>query len=176
MALVLRGVVKPRMFSWLIWGVTTEVVGWAQFFSGRGAGSWPTIVSGMLSLIISFLAYYKNGISYVKRSDFGILVFSLSAIPLWYFTKNPLIAVIILTVIDSLGMLPTLRKCFYFPWEESLSTFCIVTCRDVFALMALTHYSMTTLFFPIVTGFNTLFLIVVLLYRRFVIPFSARNS
>ena len=86
--------------------------------------------------------------------------------PLWYFTADPMWAVVILTVVDLLGFGPTLRKAFHFPHEENLTFFGLFLLRNLLVIVALEHYSVTTLLFPAAVALACLSLILLIGYRR----------
>ena len=86
--------------------------------------------------------------------------------PLWYFTADPMWAVVILTVVDLLGFGPTLRKAFHFPHEENLTFFGLFLLRNLLVIVALEHYSVTTLLFPAAVALACLLLILLIGYRR----------
>ncbi|MFC7321666.1 hypothetical protein [Halobacillus campisalis] len=53
---ILRGTIKPHVFSWVIWSVVTLVVYFAQVQDGGGAGAWPIGISGVLTVYVAVLA------------------------------------------------------------------------------------------------------------------------
>ena len=100
-ALIIRGKVKPHVFSWVIWGITTTVVFFAQLEADGGMGAWPIGLSGFITILIAILAYLKRGDSTITRADWGFLIAALASLPLWYMTNDPLWTVVILTTIDT---------------------------------------------------------------------------
>ncbi|MDH2435905.1 hypothetical protein QCD60_25575 [Pokkaliibacter sp. MBI-7] len=146
------GRTKPHVFSWIIWGMTTLVVGVAQWVDNGGAGSWPIVISGLLTLYVAVLAFTKRGDFSVSRSDWVYFWLAMSSLPLWYLTADPLIAVIILTVVEIFGFMPSFRKAYLLPHEERLSFFMILAIRNGISLLALEHYSLVTILFPLVSG------------------------
>ncbi|MBF0471260.1 MAG: hypothetical protein HQL48_07770, partial [Gammaproteobacteria bacterium] len=46
---ILRGTVKPHVFSWVIWGISTAVVFFAQVVGHGGVGAWPVGVSAIIT-------------------------------------------------------------------------------------------------------------------------------
>lgn len=101
---------------------------------------------------------------------------AVSAVPLWYVTDDPLWAVVILTLVDLLGFGPTLRKAFHFPHEENLTFFGLFLLRNLLAILALEHYSVTTVLFPAAVALACLMLIVLILYRRKLTPSQNNNA
>lgn len=159
--------IKPHVFSWIIWGSTTFVVFLAQLADKGGAGAWPIGVSGIITIYIAYLAYHKKSHIVITRTDWLFFTTALTALPLWYFTADPLWAVIILTIVDLLGLGPSFRKAYHHPFEEQLSLFIIVMIRNFISILALEHYSLTTILFPaVMAGACMLFTLMVTIRRR----------
>ncbi|QDV19128.1 hypothetical protein Pan153_37910 [Gimesia panareensis] len=166
---ILAGRIKPHLFSWLIWGTTTLIVFFAQLEAKGGAGAWPIGVSGTITIYIAFLSYVKRADISITRVDKLFFGASLLSLPCWYFTSNPLWAVVLLTTIDLLGFGPTIRKAYDHPYEESLLFIFLFFVRNTFALLALESYSLTTVLFPLSISCICLFLVVMISYRRRVV-------
>ncbi len=81
-------------------------------------------------------------------------------------TDSALNAVILLTIIDTLGFVPTFKKAYYYPFEEKLSFFIIMIVKDIFTIIALEEYSLTTLLFPITLDVTSIAFIVMVFIRR----------
>ncbi len=167
---ILRGQTKPHVFSWIIWSITTFVVFLAQLSDKGGAGAWPIGVSGIITIIVAWLAYRNKGDISITRSDWLFLISALSALPFWYLTADPFWAVLILTTVDMLGFGPTLRKAYLFPHDEQALFYFLFAVRNVIAIMALENYSATTILFPAATGIGCLVLISVIGYQRRIRP------
>ena len=161
-----RGQTRPHVFSWVIWGITTFIVFLAQVKDGGGAGAWPIGVSGVITIGVAIVAYLKRADISITRLDTLFFIAAVSAVPLWYFTADPMWAVAILTVVDLLGFGPTLRKAFHFPHEENLTFFGLFLLRNLLVIVALEHYSVTTLLFPAAVALACLLLILLIGYRR----------
>ena len=168
-ALIIRGKVKPHVFSWVIWGITTTVVFFAQLEADGGMGAWPIGLSGFITILIAILAYLKRGDSTITRADWGFLIAALASLPLWYMTNDPLWTVVILTTIDMIGFGPTFRKVYLRPFEDSRVFFLIMTFRSVCSIVALEAYSVTTVLFPLSLALGFLILLIILQYRRIVL-------
>ncbi len=148
---ILRGTTRPHVFSWVIWGTSTFTVFLAQLSDNGGAGAWPIGVSGVITFYVAFLAYQKKGDSTITRMDWVFFVIAMSAIPAWYITANALTAVLLLTAIDLTGYAPTLRKAYHKPYEEQALMYVLMSVRNGLAILALEHYSWTTLTFLVAT-------------------------
>jgi hypothetical protein len=166
---ILKGKIKLHMFSWVIWGSTTFIVFLAQLEDDGGAGAWPIGVSGIITIYIALLAYVKRSDITITKIDWVFFIVAMASLPFWYFTSNPLWAVIILTTVDIFGFGPTVRKAYIEPFEEQLTFFALFTVRNIIAIMALENYSLTTVLFPAAIALSCLLLILVVLYRRTVL-------
>ena len=163
---IVQGEIKPHVFSWVIWGTTTFVVFLAQLEDHGGAGAWPIGISGVITLFVAFLAYIKRSDITITRTDWLFFTAAMSSLPFWYFTSDPLWAVVILTTVDVLGFGPTVRKSYKNPHSESLLFFGLFTARNIVVILALENYSVTTVLFPAVIAIACMLLIVMIVYRR----------
>lgn len=163
---ILRGRVRPHMFSWIIWGITTLVVFFAQLEAKGGAGAWAVGVSAAITVLISVLAWMKRADTSISTADWFFLATALASLPLWYLTSDPLWAVILLTVVDILGFGPTLRKVWESPWSESVAFYGIYVLRNGLVILALEQYSVTTWLFPAAIALACGLLMVLIIVRR----------
>lgn len=163
---ILKGKVKPHVFSWAIWSITTLTIFSAQWSEGAGAGAWSTGVSGSVTVLIAILALIKHADITITNSDWLFFLLALVSLPLWYITSDPLWTVVILTAIDVLAFAPTVRKTYYMPYSEPLIFFAIFAVRDLLVIMALEHYSVTTVLFPATITTSCILIIIMMLIRR----------
>ena len=163
---IFNGNVKPHIFSWIIWGVTTLLIFLAQIESHGGVGAWPIGVSASITIFIAYLAFLKRTDVTITRTDWWFFIAALLSLPIWYFTADPLWAVVLLTTIDAIGFGPTVRKAYSFPYSESLLFFTLFMLRNVLVILALEHYSVTTLLFPAVMGLICIMMISLIMMRR----------
>ena len=163
---IVLGETKPHVFSWIIWGSTTFVVFLAQLEDDGGIGAWPIGVSGVITLFVAALSYFKRADISITKTDWLFFIAAMSALPFWYFTSNPLWAVVILTTVDILGFGPTVRKSYQQPHSESLLFFALFAARNFIVILALENYSITTVLFPAAVGIACLALIIMLICRR----------
>jgi hypothetical protein len=163
---ILNGTARPHVFSWVIWGATTFVVFLAQLEGRGGVGAWPIGISGSITIVIAVLAWVKRADVTITGTDWLFLVTALSSLPLWYLTSDPLWAVVILTTVDVLGFGPTIRKAYHYPHSESVLFFALFAARNLLVVMALEHYSVTTVLFPAVIAAACMLLMALLTYRR----------
>jgi hypothetical protein len=162
--------IKPHVFSWLIWSMTTGVVFVAQLNEGGGVGAWPIGVSAIITIGIALLAYMKRADIRITWIDWSFLIAALSSLPLWYFMSDPVWTVILLTTVDVLGFGPTVRKAYSLPYSESLLFFTLFALRDVLVLLALEKYSLSTILFPAAIATSCAIVVLIICYRRRTLP------
>jgi hypothetical protein len=170
------GDLKPHVFSWIIWGLGTFIVFLAQLAGHGGVGAWPIGISGLITLYIAWLAYQHRGDTVISGSDWLFLTIALSALPLWLATTDPVWAVTVLTLADLFGFGPTIRRAYHSPHQESLLFFALGSLRNLFVIIALEHYSMTTALFPAAVGIACLLLSLMLVLRRQSIPAQLNHA
>lgn len=138
----------------------------AQLADKGGAGAWPTGVSGVITIYVAFLAYSKKADNTITRADWLFFVAAMSSLPLWYVTADPLWAVVVLTSVDVIGFAPSFRKAWFYPFDEDLRFFVIIVLRNLIAIMALAHFSITTVLFPLATAVASLCYILMVMIRQ----------
>jgi hypothetical protein len=161
-----QGRTKPHVFSWFIWGSGTLVVFLAQLAAGGGLGAWPLGVSGVITACIAMLAYRKRTDRSITRLDWVFFGVAATALPSWFLASDPLWAVLILTGVDLAGFGPTFRSAYVRPYEERTGFYLLGAVRNVLAILALEHYSLTTVLFPAAVGLACLAFVAMVTYRR----------
>jgi hypothetical protein len=163
---ILQGRTRPHVFSWFIWALATFVVFLAQLAGGAGLGAWPIGVSGVITGYVAILAYSKRTDRSITKSDWVFLIVALAALPCWFFTSNPLWAVVILTGVDLAGFGPTFRSAYLRPHQERTGFYSLAALRNAIVILALEHYSLTTVLFPAAVGVACLVFVLLVVYRR----------
>ena len=162
---ILRRKTQPQMYSWLIWTILQVVGAAAMFKGGAGYGSFALVVGGLMCFSI-FLLSFKYGSKNVKRFDIYCLLGAIIAAVIYFFVSNPLYAVILAASIDLIGYFPTFRKVFSEPHSETLITYILSAVANLFSILALQQYTVTTTFYEIVLFAANLSLSVFIIVRR----------
>jgi len=160
------GRTKPHTFSWLIWGILSAITFAAQIASGAGPGAWIIGVAATLSLAVFVIAIFR-GEKEITRLDKISLVSAALGIALWIVTTNPLWSVIIVTIVDAVGYVPTFRKTYKQPYGETLILYFLSSVSFVISLFALEVVDLTTAPYPTsLIATNMIFISMVLMRRR----------
>jgi len=163
---IFSGKVKPHAFSWLVWGLTTTIIFFGQLVKGAGPGAWATGAIAVACWVIFGYALIKGQKNFVFWDWIFLFVAFISLIS-WRLTKDPALALILLTITDALATLPTLRKAYNKPFEESLALFSINGIKSIFSILAFRVYTFTAVLYPIMLVlFNSLVALVIFVRRR----------
>ncbi len=162
---MVQGRLKPHVFSWVIWTLTTGIAAAAQTAEHAGAGAWGQWASagGCGLAVIMALRY---GEKRIVRSDWIAFTIALCAIPVWLLTQNALLAVLIVTAIDLVGYYPTFRKSYVRPHQEAVFNYIASNSIYLLSLSAITDYSLTNILFQAAALLANTSLVVMILWRR----------
>src|SRR5688500_6817176 len=97
----------------------------AQLAKGGGAGTWVTSSSAVVALFIAIMALKRKD-KQIVFFDWVALVGAVIGIILWQITNNQLMAIISVTVADALAFIPTFRKSYHKPYEETLTEYGLI--------------------------------------------------
>lgn len=156
---------KPHAFTWLIWGTLTGIAFVGQLFGHAGPGAWVTGFTAVVCLAIAAIASV-GGQRNIVRADWIALVGAAVALLIWFVTRGPLLSVILITMIDNIGFIPTLRKSYDRPFEETMSTFALSGFKWVLGLCALERFTVVTALFPLSIVVASWLFVVMLIVRR----------
>ena len=171
---ILRNRIRPHVFSWVIWGLTTFVAFLAQISAGAGIGALPIGLSGLLTIAVAVLAFLKRADLHITRLDWVFFLAALSALPLWFFTADPTAAIVVLTTVDMLGFGPTFRKVWQQPHTESIPFYSLFLFRSVLVVMAVSELSVATVLFPAAVAVACTLVIMIIIVRRRWVPLTAQ--
>ncbi len=144
---IFRGKTKPDAFSWLIWSMLAGITFFAQVSKNGGAGTWITALTAIACLSIAITAFVR-GDGHMKTIDGASIFGAVVGVALWYFTSDPLLAVICVIIVGAFGFIPTFRKAISNPQEETAITFLLNGLKFAIALFALQSFNLVTWLYP----------------------------
>lgn len=157
-----KGKTTPYIYTWFIWGLVTAIAFGLQISDKAGPGAFTTLAAAIVCFII-FGFGMRQGKKDITKSDTVFFILSLFALVLWLFAKQPVLSVILVSIIDMLGFIPTIRKSWKKPHEETLISYVTNTFRFCLALFALQRYTLITTLYPatwiVANGLFSVFLI-----------------
>lgn len=166
---IFKGDTKPHLFTWLVFSILTSIGFFAQLSDKAGPGAWAMGATALSCLATALLAL-KYGEKSRSRSDYIALFFSLSAIVPWLLTRDPLLSVILISLIDTVGLYPTLRKAWNAPYSENLFSYSLANLKFLVALLAIENFTLVTVLYPATIVIVNSILILECLWRRRIVP------
>ncbi|MFI5240778.1 MAG: hypothetical protein ACHQUB_03680 [Candidatus Saccharimonadia bacterium] len=163
---IIIGKTKPHAFSWLVWGILTGIAFVGQITSQGGFGTWVTGFTAFICILIFTFALWKGSKDF-PISDWLCLAGAGIALVLWVITKSALTAILLVSIIDALGFIPTFRKSYLRPNEETVFTYIMSGFKFIIGIVALNKLSPVTVIYPcsiIIT--NLLFVVMVQIRRQ----------
>ncbi|MFA7275386.1 MAG: hypothetical protein WC043_01130 [Pseudobdellovibrionaceae bacterium] len=162
---ILKGETTPHLFTWIIFGILTTIAFLAQIHDHGGPGAWSMGITALSCISIAVLSL-KYGEKIFTLSDKIAFGASLTAILPWLLTDDPLGSVVLISLIDTVAMFPTLRKSWNKPYGENLTTYGIANVKTILSLAALTNLTLTTTLYPVAITLVNTGLIILCLWRR----------
>lgn len=146
---ILRGTTKPHPVSWFIWGINSTLIYLLQVSHGSGAGAYSTLAVAIVSFGICVLAS-RDGLGVVRGSDLLVLALALLAACSWFLAEDSVSAMLLLVSADVLGIIPSIRKAWRTPREETVSMWLLSTLRQAMSIVALSNFGVVSLLNPVV--------------------------
>jgi len=162
---IFRGTTKPHTYTWLIWTILQTIGVLAMFNSGAGIGILSLSIGALFCGFI-FLLSFKYGTSNIKTFDKICLISALCAIFIYLFLHNALLSVVVVTLTDFIGFLPTIRKAYEEPKTETASNYGLSSASSALALFALTNFNLTTSLYLITVVITNGICATIILVRR----------
>ena len=156
---------KPHAYTWLIWAITQGTAVAGLWYGKGGIGSLGLTVGASLVFIV-FLLSLHYGTRKITRGDTLLLIAALIAILIWWQLHSALLAVLMVSVIDAVGYIPSYRKCWEEPWSETLLSWVLYSVSNIFAMLALMEYNLLTLTYLVTITILNSALVVICLIRR----------
>lgn len=142
-----KGGVQPHPLSWFVWAAVTGVAFLVQHGQGGKAGSWVTGFTAIVCLLIGVLTLFKNEWQF-SWFDWFCAGAGLFVLGFYILARDPTYSAIFATAADVLGYGPTLKKGWYEPHKDSVTSFGLNGLKFLVALFALGAYSLATWLYP----------------------------
>jgi len=147
-----RGKTRPHPYTWFISGFITFIVFALQVTHGGGVGTIPTFIGASAGILVFSLSLGPKRPK-ITKSDTLFFLLALLAIGVWLIADRPLLSAILLNVIDVLAFVPTIRKSWRKPEQETISTYFTNATRFIFSVLALSNYNLVAVAYPAISVF-----------------------
>ena len=155
----------PHMYSWLVWSILQTIGVVAMIVGHAGFGAVGLAAGGAVSISV-FLLSFKYGTKNITKFDTVCLIGAFVTTVIYLLQKDPLVAVILITVIDFIGFWPTYRKGYEEPRSETGTLYFLSAISNGFALVAIANYSFVTTLYVGSLVVTNLIIVTILLFRR----------
>lgn len=162
---ILRHKTKPERATWWIW-LTLNVI---AFFAQLAAGAtWSLFMTGaqLMAVLITAILSVKYGYGVFKKKDLLSLLIAMFGILLWKFTRDPLMALIIVIAVDALGFWLTLAKTWAAPHTETLIAWVFASISGTLGVLSVGELDLTKLIYPFYIMVGNWLLVLVIVTRR----------
>jgi len=165
---IFHGKTKPHLYTWLLWGILGTVVTIVQITNDAG---WSILISWLMAwcnLTLAALSL-KYGETYLSKRDRYLLFSAFLTIILWQFTKNDLIAITLVCLIDASAFYFTFKKSYTKPYDEKLFSYILWTFQLIAFALAVNNPTLTNLLYPVFLAIMETIFVIFLLWRRWAI-------
>ncbi|HSW79979.1 MAG TPA: hypothetical protein VLG47_04340 [Candidatus Saccharimonadales bacterium] len=145
---ILKKKTKPHRSAFLIWTVLGTIAFLTQAANGATWSLLLTAADTLVTLAI-FLFAIKYGTGGYSKRDIGALLLAGIGLIIWYFTKQPMTALLITIGVDAIGAVLTIIKTYEDPQSETFSSWLLASLGGLFAALAVGELSFALLVYPL---------------------------
>lgn len=156
--------------TWFTWGLLSGVTSAAAFTDGQiPAGILTAIGStGCLSILV---LGWKHGSRQFSRLDVVCQFGALVGLGLWFTFDSPALAVVVMTIIDLIGGIPTLVHSWKLPHEETWITYFLSGLAGLLTVIAAENWQVTAVLAPAYYFlFNMILTALLILRKNYAVP------
>jgi len=139
------------------------------FAAQRGANSgWVVIVTAayVIDSALNAILSIKYGFGSFHKRDAVSIAIAILGMSAWAVTSNPLLAILMIIVVDGAGFWLTLVKTWHAPHSETLITWQLALLGNVFGVLAVRNRSFVTLVYPVYAVAAVAILVGLMMARR----------
>lgn len=162
---ILRGKTKPERAMWWIYSVLFIVLLIAQ--NGANAG-WLLLATGsyIFSSVVIALLSIKFGYGKFHRRHLISAVVAIAGLILWRLTDQPLIAILLVIIIDSAGFWLTLLKTWHAPHSETLLAWQMALLSYFVSLLSIRNWTLNVIIYPLYAILGGTAIVWIITHRR----------
>jgi hypothetical protein len=160
-----RGKTKPHLFSWIIWAILEFTSFGIQITNGAGAGAWVTFFSASVALLVIAYGFRYRKIN-IAKTDWICFFGAIISLVIWLVLHSPLLASIFLVLTDAFAFIPTYRKTWKSPHEETLFEYGMSSLKFIVAFFAFNHFTLANVLYPAYLIIANGSFVIFALYRR----------
>ena len=161
---VVRGDIKPRPMTWLIWGILNTAVSYVQYDHGAGLGVISTALGAISGYILAILAFYYGHrvVHPIDLISIGLVFILLAA----WSTIGDVALTLCAGAIFAVGFLPTIDRVLKHPRQERAIVFGLSGVRYILSIAVTGVFAIETIAYPIILASLNLLFVGFLLFRQ----------
>jgi len=162
---IFRHKTKPERAMWWIYAVLFSLLFAAQLKAGA---SWLLCVTAayiLSSILIAILSLRYGYGSFHKRDMFSLVIVALGLL-LWLITSQPLLAIILVIIVDFAGFWLTLFKTWHAPRSETLVAWELACLAAIISVFSIKTVSLSVIIYPLYAVLGSGLLVCEIIYRR----------
>ena len=155
---------KPRPFTWLIWGILSTCVTIIQINNGAELGAVGALLGAVSGYVLAGMAWYY-GKRRIYPADIASLVLAGLVLASWLFVGDAITAVAA-TAVYMIGFTPTVMRAWKAPHKEGRAPFAMSVVKYVISFMLLGEVIVETAVYPVALALANFAFLVMLWVRR----------
>lgn len=162
---IFRSKTKPERAMWWIYAFLFGVLFAAQV----GAGAhWVLVITAasILSSVVIAALSLRYGYGSFHRRDAVSLCIAIVGLVGWMLTNNPLLAIIMVVIVDIAGFWLTLVKTWKAPHSETLISWQLSFLAAIASVLSAGTWNFSVLLYPLYSVIGTGMLVWLIMYRR----------
>ncbi len=163
---IIKGNTEPHVYTWCIWTFTHGIAALAIVQGDGGLIAALSIGAGAVCSFVVFLLSIRQTTQHITTFDSIALAVAVLAIIAWLKLDHPVWVVILITIVDVLGFVPTWRKTWHKPKTESVIAWSLYAIGCLMTLIALSHYNVLTTFYISAMVIASSILVIIITLRR----------
>jgi len=162
---IFKNKTKPERAMWWIYAVLFTVLFAAQLKTSAG---WLLLVTGAYIFSAVFIAILsiKYGYGSFHKRDFISIAVAVLGLCLWILTDNPLLAILMIIVVDAAAFWLTLLKTWKAPHTETLVAWQAAFVSAILSLFTVRYWELSVFIYPLYAVAGTALIVCVIMYRR----------
>jgi hypothetical protein len=137
---IYAGETKPSRSTWWILTLVGGLILWSSYALGAHENLWIQLSYVIGPLIVAFLSLRHGDGAGLSRLDISCLCGAGLSALFWIIFNSPLIGLLGSILVDFLGLIPTIRKSYTTPEEESPNAWLIETVASALNMLAISSW------------------------------------
>lgn len=165
---IFRRRTKPERAMWWIYAVLFGVLFFAQVDAGAG---WLLLITATYVLAAILIAVLSVWYGYGRLHKRDVISFGIAALGLvlWALTSDPLLAILMVIVVDFAGFWLTIVKTWHAPHSETLLAWQLSFVAAIVSIFSIDTWKLSVLIYPVYSVLGIALLIAIIIARRRVV-------